>query len=106
TEIVALADVFPDRLESCRQRLAERGARSKVYPARCHTGFDAYRSLIAGDVDLVILATPPHFRPAHFAEAVAKGRHVFLEKPVAVDPAGVRAVLAAAADADAKRLCV
>ena len=106
TAIVALADVFPDRLESCRQRLATLGDRSKVATDRCHTGFDAYKALLAGDVDLVILATPPHFRPAHFAEAVAKGKHVFLEKPVAVDPVGARAVLAAAADADAKRLCV
>ena len=68
--------------------------------ARCHTGFDAYRELIAGDVDVVILATPPHFRPAHFEAAVRAGRHVFIEKPVAVDPTGVRRVIAASEEAE------
>ncbi len=104
--LVALADVFRDRLDGCRQRLAAHDDRGRVAEGRCHIGFDAYRELIAGDVDLVILATPPHFRPMHFAAAVAAGRHVFMEKAVAVDPPGVRAVLAAADEADRRGLSV
>jgi predicted dehydrogenase len=104
--IVALADVFKDRLETCRVRLAAAGERGTVGDERCHAGFDAYRQLIAGDVDMVILATPPHFRPMHFAAAVGSGKHVFMEKPVAVDPTGVRAILAAADVADAGGLSV
>ncbi|MHC4948712.1 MAG: Gfo/Idh/MocA family protein [Planctomycetota bacterium] len=104
--ITALADVFRDRVDGCREHLATAGERAAVPDDRCHVGFDAYRGLIAGDVDVVILATPPHFRPMHLAAAVAAGRHVFMEKPVAVDPAGIRAVLAAADEADAKGLTV
>ena len=94
--LVALADVFPDRIASCRANLESLGARAKVSDSRCHVGFDAYRDLLADDVDIVLLATPPHFRPAHFEAAVAAGKHVFMEKPVAVDPAGIRRVLDAA----------
>jgi predicted dehydrogenase len=104
--IVALGDVFPDRLETCRVGLAAEGERGTVDDDRCHVGFDAYRGVIAGDVDMVILATPPHFRPTHFAAVVGAGRHVFMEKPVAVDPPGVRAILAAAEVADARGLSV
>jgi predicted dehydrogenase len=104
--IVALGDVFADRLDSCRTRLAGVGERAKVATDRCHVGFDAYGEVIAGDVDAVILATPPHFRPMHFAAAVEAGKHVFMEKPVAVDPTGVRATLAAAEKADALGLSV
>jgi predicted dehydrogenase len=108
TQIVALADVFPERVQSCRKELGAQETpladRARVSEDRCHTGFDAYKQLLAGDVDLVILATPPHFRPIHLAEAVARGKHVFMEKPVAVDPAGIRSVLASAAIADQKKL--
>ncbi len=100
-DVVALADVFRDRLDDCRQRLAAHdGTRAKVADDRCHVGFDAYRELIAGDVDLVVLATPPHFRPMHLEEAIRNRRHVFMEKPVAVDAPGVRKVIAAADEAD------
>jgi predicted dehydrogenase len=105
-QLVALADVFADRLESSRVRLATTGERGTVADDRCYVGFDAYRQLIDGDVDMVILATPPHFRPAHFAAAVDAGKHVFMEKPVAVDPTGIRAILAAADLADTKGLSV
>lgn len=109
-EIVALADMFPDKLEQCKSQLAQlpegRGERARVSPDHCYTGFDAYKKLLAGDVDIVILATPPHFRPIHLAAAVAKGCHVFMEKPVAVDPAGIRSVLASAKSAQAKRLSI
>ena len=60
---------------------------------QCFVGFDAYEKLLATDVDVVILATPPHFRPAHLKAAIASGKHVFCEKPVAVDAPGVRSVL-------------
>jgi predicted dehydrogenase len=96
TRIVALADVFSDRLAGSRSQLAGRSDRAGVPEARCFSGFDAYEKLLAlPDVDLVILATPPHFRPMHFEAAVAADKHVFMEKPVAVDPAGVRRVMAA-----------
>jgi predicted dehydrogenase len=104
--IVALGDVFADRLEACRVRLGATGERGTVDEQRCHVGFDAFRGVIADDVDMVILATPPHFRPAHFTAAVEAGKHVFMEKPVAVDPTGVRAVLDAAEVAEVKGLSV
>jgi len=90
--ITALADVFQDRLDSARKALSERG--QEIPDSRCFVGFDAYKKLIATDVDIVLLATPPHFRSTHFAAAVEAKKHVFMEKPVAVDPAGVRSVLA------------
>jgi len=113
TRLVALADLFEDRLEGSRSRMASEearerfGDRSVVSRERCHVGFDAYRAVCeADDVDLVILATPPHFRPMQLEAAVAKGKHVFMEKPVAVDPAGVRRVIAAGATADENALCI
>jgi predicted dehydrogenase len=90
--ITALADVFEDRVAATRKVLNER--RGQEIPAsRAFVGFDAYEKLIATDVDVVLLATPPHFRPAHFAAAVAAGKHCFLEKPLGVDAAGVRLVM-------------
>lgn len=100
-EIVAMGDLFPDRLARARANLATAtaedpalAARVRVTDDRAFSGFDAYRQVIAADVDMVILATPPGFRPAHFEAAVAAGRHVFMEKPVAVDATGIRAVIA------------
>lgn len=112
-EIVALGDLFPDRLQSARANLAKiaaenpaLGARIRVTDERCFTGFDAYRQVIASGVDLVILATPPAFRPMHLAAAVAAGTHVFTEKPVAVDVKGVKSVFASADLARAKGLAI
>ena len=100
-ELVALGDVVPDRLARCREQLAKAAAESADFAAkytvtdeRCFTGFDAYERVLASDIHLVILATPPGFRPAHLAASVAAGKHIFTEKPVAVDAAGVRSVLA------------
>jgi predicted dehydrogenase len=105
--LVAMADAFRDRLESSLAGLqAEYGPLVDVPEERRFTGFDAFRAAIDADVDLVILATPPGFRPQHFSYAVEKSRHVFMEKPVAVDGPGVRMVLEAAAQADAKGLKV
>ncbi|MDP7029505.1 MAG: Gfo/Idh/MocA family oxidoreductase [Phycisphaerales bacterium] len=95
-EVTALADVFPDRLAQCRSHLEQLGERVRVGDDACHVGWDAGRALCSRpDVDVVILATPPHFRPAMLADAIGAGKHVFMEKPVAVCPAGVRTVIAA-----------
>ena len=110
TRIVALADLFEDRLNSSHAHLAgdpDWTGRVDVSPERRFAGFDAYQRLLAlEDVQYVCLATPPHFRPIHFEAAVRAGKHVFLEKPVAVDPAGIRRVIDAAAEADRKNLSV
>lgn len=100
-ELVALGDLVPDRLAQCREQLNDIGTEDAVFAAklkvtdeRCFTGFDAYSQVMASGIDLVLLATPPGFRPAHIAAAVAAGLHVFAEKPVAVDVAGIHSVLA------------
>lgn len=92
--VVALADVFPDRLAACREQVAKLGF---VIPDdHCFTGFDAAQKLLTvPEVNYVILATPPHFRPAQLHAAITAGKHAFVEKPVAVDGPGVRQVLAA-----------
>ncbi|MBL8695335.1 MAG: Gfo/Idh/MocA family oxidoreductase [Planctomycetes bacterium] len=104
--VTALADVFSDRLASCRAELEKHGGRAKVSDDRCYSGFDAYQKLLATDVDVVVLATSPHFRPMHFEAAIAAGKHVFVEKPVGVDPVGIRRVLAAGEVAEQRKLCV
>lgn len=104
--IVALGDAFSDRLEGARKGLAERGASGTVPESNCFTGLDAYKRVLATDCNLVILATPPGFRPVHVKAAVEAGKHVFMEKPVAVDAPGVRMVIAAAAEAERKKLSV
>jgi predicted dehydrogenase len=109
TEIVALADMFPDRLQTCLKELGKQdklSSRAAVSPDRCFTGFDAYQKLLKTDVDIVILATPPGFRPIHFAAAVDAGKQVFMEKPVAVDPAGARKVIEAGKKAKERNLSV
>jgi predicted dehydrogenase len=106
TEVVALGDAFADRLEACRTGLEAFAERNRVVPERCFVGFDAYQRVIASDVDLVILATPPGFRPQHLRAAVEAGKHVFMEKPVAVDPAGIRSVLASAEIARERGLAI
>lgn len=92
-ELVALADIFPDQIETALSALKE-GHKDKVNVAenRKYVGFDAYKKLINSDVDVVLLASPPCFRPDHLAEAVKKGRHIFCEKPMAVDIPGVHSV--------------
>ena len=95
--LVAMADAFSDRLEGALESISKRhGERVEVPAERRHVGFDAYQKAIDEDVDVVLLATPPGFRPSHFEYAVSKDRHVFMEKPVATDAPGVRKVLAAA----------
>lgn len=103
--LVALADLFPDRLEEARRRL---GARGQELPSEhCFAGLDACQRLLeVPDLAYVIHATPPAFRPAHFQLIVEAGLSVFLETPVAVDPPGVRSVIATAARAHEKGLSV
>jgi predicted dehydrogenase len=105
-KIVAMGDVFADRLERSRGQLMERlGEAIDVPEERCFVGFDAYQRVIDTDCDVVILASPPGFRPEHIRAAVDAGKHIFAEKPVAVDPTGVRSVLESARRIDEKNLC-
>ena len=95
--IVALGDLFPDMLESSRKYLGEKLSpdRLQVTPATCFTGFDAYEKVLKADVDLVILAAPPFFRPAHLKAAIDAGKHVFLEKPMGINRGECDAIIAA-----------
>ncbi|MFN4146007.1 MAG: Gfo/Idh/MocA family protein [Runella sp.] len=113
-KLVALADAFQDRVESAYNALTKRAykdwsgaevdVKSKVDvpKERMFVGFDAYKQAIAL-ADVVILATPPGFRPIHFEEAIRQNKHVFMEKPLATDAPGVRRVLAAAEEAKNKK---
>ena len=104
-KVTALGDTFADRLESLKKDLAEK--HNQVVPdANCFVGFDAYKKVIDSGVDMVIIATPPVFRPVHFQYATEKGVHSFLEKPIAVDPKGYRMIMATAKQAQAKNLSV
>ena len=103
--VVAVGDVFQDRIDRIRTRLKEE-KNVELDDANCFVGFDAYKKVIESDVDVVILATPPFFRPEHFQACVEARKHVFMEKPVAVDPVGARAIMAASKQAEAAGLCV
>lgn len=106
-KLVAVADAFPDRVEASVKNLASRVKdRVDVPRDRQFVGLDAYQQAIACGVDLVLLCAPPGFRPAHFEAAVAAGKHVFMEKPVATDSPGVRRILAANQVAKQKQLAV
>jgi len=107
-EIVALGDLVPDRVESALARLTkEFPDRVKVPADRRFTGFDNYKKVCAlPDVNLIITAAPPGFRPIHLKAAIEAGKHVFMEKPVAVDPVGVRSVIASSALAKQKNLAI
>ncbi len=110
-KLVAMADAFKDNVDKCYQNLMsdelteEAKKRIDVPEERRFAGFDAYAKAIPL-ADVVILTTPPGFRPIHFEEAIKQNKHVFMEKPVATDPAGVQKVLASAAIAKQKKLNV
>ncbi len=105
--LVAAGDVFQDRLDGAMENIRQQhGEKVLVDDDHKFVGFDAYEKVIASDIDLVILATPPGFRPLHFEHAIEQGKHVFMEKPVAVDAPGVRRVLEANKKARAKNLLV
>jgi myo-inositol 2-dehydrogenase/D-chiro-inositol 1-dehydrogenase len=107
TILTAMADVFTDRLDETYAALLEMYPnRVKVNKSNKFIGFDAYQRVIESGVDVVLLATPPAFRPDHMVAAVDAGKHTFCEKPVAVDAPGIRKVLAAAKKAREKNLSV
>ena len=106
-KIHAMADLFPDHLNTCRKRLkGALGDKYDVADDHAFSGFDAYKKVIDSDVDLVILATPPGFRPMMIEYVIEKGKHLFTEKPVGVDGPGIRRVLAAYEKAKEKNLAV
>jgi predicted dehydrogenase len=106
-ELVAMGDVFKDHLDASRQSLTKSlPDKVKVTDEMCFVGWDAYQKVLATDVDLVILTQPPHFRPPHLRAAVEAGKHVFMEKPVAVDPVGVRSVIESSELADQKGVTI
>ena len=97
--LTAVADAYPDRAS----RVA---GQHKIPRNRVFVGFDAYRKLLDSGVDVVLLATPPNFRPGHLEAAIQAGKHVFMEKPVAVDPPGARKIMAAGKLAARKGLSI
>jgi predicted dehydrogenase len=103
-KVVALGDVFKDKVDGTRERVKKETGQ-EVPEANCFTGFDAYKKVIELS-DVVLLITPPVFRPLHFEAAVQAGKHVFMEKPIAVDVAGALKLLAISKIADTKKLCV
>jgi myo-inositol 2-dehydrogenase/D-chiro-inositol 1-dehydrogenase len=103
-QIVALGDTFKDRVDKCNASLKAKG--QEVPANKCFVGFDAYQKVIDSGVDLVILATPPSFRPEHIAAAIAARKHIFAEKPVCVDPVGARSVMASAEKAKGMELTI
>ena len=109
TRLFAVADMFEERLEGCLDALAENdnlSGRVSVPAKMRFVGPDAYLGVMQSECDVVVIATPPHFRPAHFEAAIKNRKHVFFEKPVAVDAPGVRKVLKAAEQAGEKKLSV
>ena len=130
-ELVAMGDIFEDKLEGSLARLRDPKyvgnsvrqvaeftkqpvedltrsvmERVKVGPDKRFSSFDAFRKIVASDVDIVMLTTPPGYRPEHFEAAVNAGKHVFTEKPIATDPVGVRRFMDAVKKAEAKKLTV
>lgn len=101
--IHAMGDVLQDRIDECRAKLKKQ-KNVDVPDENIFVGFDAYEKVLNSGVDMVILATPPHFRPAHFEAAVQARKHVFMEKPIAVDTAGIRSVMATAKKAESLNL--
>lgn len=103
-EIVALADVFEDKVDDCLKKLAEN--KVDVPKANCFFGFDAYKKLLEVDLDVVLLATPPHFRPEHLKACIEAKKHVFMEKPACVDPVGARSIMVTSKKAEALGLTI
>lgn len=98
-EVTGVGDAFQNKASAT-------GKKHKLAPERCFSGYDNYQKVIASGCDYVLMATPPAFRPLHFDAAVEAGKHCFIEKPVAVDPVGARAVIATGEKAKAKNLAV
>jgi predicted dehydrogenase len=107
-QLTAMGDAFADKLESSLETLRNSDIGEKIAVASDHkfVGFDAYKQVIDSGVDVVVLATPPHFRPAQLKYAVEKGKHAFVEKPVAVDGPGVRSMFDTCELAKQKNLAI
>ena len=113
-ELVAIGDLFQDHVDTAPARIKHNlagrklpvDAIYKVTPETTFAGWDAYKKVVACDLDMVILTTPPYFRPMQFKAAIEAGKHVFTEKPIAVDPAGVRDFIATSKKAEEKGLSV
>ena len=105
SELTAVADIYQERIDDCLARLKRVAEdKVKVETSEMFVGLDAYQKLIDSGVDVVLLATPPGFRPEHLRAAIQANKHVFCEKPVAVDAPGVRHVLETAKMAKEKNL--
>ena len=104
-QVTALGDTFQDRVDNCRERILKE-KNQEVPPENCFVGFDAFQKVIDSGVDIVIMASPPYFRPEHLAAAVAAKKHIFAEKPVCVDPTGARSVMATAKKAEGLGLSI
>jgi predicted dehydrogenase len=104
-QITALGDTFQDRVDACREAIKKQKGQD-VPVENCFAGFDAYQKVIDSGVDIVILATPPYFRPEHLAACVQAKKHIFSEKPVCVDPVGARSVMATAQKAKGLELSI
>ena len=101
----AVADLFQDKVQKSIENLKEiHGDKANVSPEHQYVGLDAYKKVLASGVDVVILATTPSFRPLHLEAAVEAGKHIFCEKPVAVDAPGIKKVIEASKKAKAKNL--
>lgn len=109
-QLVAMGDLFPEKLESSLRGLSSKYAnapgRIDVPKERQFTGLDAYKGVLAQDIDCVLLAAPPGFRPLHFTAAIEANKHVFCEKPMGTDPVGARSILDMARRAKEKKLSV
>lgn len=103
--IVAIGDTFKDRVDGLANSLKDNKG-IDIPENKRFVGLDAYKQVIDSDVDVVIIATPPYFRPIHFKYATEKGKHSFLEKPICVDPVGYRTIVASAKQAQSKGLSV
>ncbi|MEX0986910.1 MAG: Gfo/Idh/MocA family oxidoreductase [Bacteroidales bacterium] len=104
-EIVAIADLFEDKIKNFRKSLKnDKGV--EIADEKCFIGFDAFEKVLAEDINYVILATPPHFRPMQFEAAVKARKNIFMEKPVAVDPVGARRIIGAGKQAETLGLSV
>ncbi len=110
--LTALSDLVPDRIKETREYFAKGSKREGPTPnidvtdKTCFSGFDGYKKLLDTDIDYVILTGPPGLRYRHFAAAIDAGKHVFIEKPVAVDPVAIRSILATGEKAKRKGLSV
>lgn len=106
-KLTAMADAFPDQLHQSLSVLKKQHPdKVDVPPERCFVGLEAFQNVIGSGIDVVVLATPPGFRPQHFKAAIEAGKHVFCEKPMATDAPGIRSVMESVAEAKRKKLAV